>query len=93
MLEGINEAFPVSCWEEPEAARQRRDKRVEELQTQGFSCHSQTLYTVDGRSVFVVMAHPPKIDLPKPIKTGATQDSKQIPIPRPRRRVVAFERR
>lgn len=60
----IREAFLETDYNEG-IARQKRDKRVAELQTHGYACRSQTLHRVpDGRPVYIVEAQKP--EPPKP---------------------------
>jgi hypothetical protein len=53
------EVFLETTWEDAEAARQARDDRAAQLEAQGWVCTCETLATVEGRLVFVVVATDP----------------------------------
>jgi hypothetical protein len=56
----IQEVFLEIDWEDATTARSRRDARMVELQSQGFVCNPENLYTVDGYRVFVLVATTPE---------------------------------
>lgn len=56
-MKPIQEVFLEIAWDSEEAARQARDARAVELQTQGLVCVCENLYNVvNGRRVFLVIA-------------------------------------
>ncbi|MBD1869493.1 hypothetical protein H6F93_14070 [Leptolyngbya sp. FACHB-671] len=56
-MKPIQETFLELDWEDADEARQARDTRAEELQSQGFVCVLENLYNaVDGRQVFMIVA-------------------------------------
>jgi hypothetical protein len=56
-MKPIEETFLELDWEDADAARQARDSRAEELQSQGLVCVLKNLYNaVNGRRVFMLVA-------------------------------------
>jgi hypothetical protein len=52
----ISEVFCEVEFEDAEAARLRRNQRIEELQAQGMTCTTENLYRVDGKRVYLLTA-------------------------------------
>ncbi|MBD3885682.1 hypothetical protein IFO70_28630 [Phormidium tenue FACHB-886] len=52
----LQEVFLENDWEDAAHARQCRDARIEELQTQGFVCSAENLWTVQGYRVYLLVA-------------------------------------
>jgi hypothetical protein len=52
----ISEVFCEVEFEDAEAARLRRNQRIEELQAQGMACTAENLYRVDGKRVYLLTA-------------------------------------
>jgi hypothetical protein len=72
----ISEAFRELDFEDATAARQQRDDRLSELQTQGMVCIGENLYHVEGWRVFTLVATPP---------TRQAFPSESAPVPSSRR--------
>lgn len=100
------EVFLETAWEDAEAARQARDDRAAQLQAQGLICTCETLATVDGRLVFVVVAteapmivttprqtqeQPRSSVRPRPETAGTDSTRSQRPTRSPRRVLPSYE--
>jgi hypothetical protein len=58
-MNSISEVFRELDFDDATAARQQRDQRLTELQTQGMVCIGENLYHVEGWRVFTLVATPP----------------------------------
>jgi hypothetical protein len=58
-MNSISEVFRELDFDDATAARQQRDQRLNELQTQGMICVGENLYHVEGWRVFTLIATPP----------------------------------
>jgi hypothetical protein len=76
------EVFLETAWEDAEAARQARDDRAAQLEAQGLVCSCETLATVEGRLVFVVVATDPPMTA-RPRQTQEQIRSSRRPRPEP----------
>jgi hypothetical protein len=57
-MNSISEVFRKLDFDDATAARQQRDQRLTELQTQGMVCIGENLYHVEGWRVFTLAATP-----------------------------------
>jgi len=88
----IEEVFIETTWEDASTARQRRDARSQELAAMGMECRCENLYTIDGRSVFLVTAMPVEPELPL-VKSQSKPVGPRLRSARPARKVQGFEER
>lgn len=88
----IQEVFVESTWEDASTARQRRDERSKELEATGLECCRETLYTLDGRCVFLVTATPVEPE-PPPATSQGKPAGPRLRSTRQGRRVPEFEER
>lgn len=104
----IQEVYLEGGLDEATVVRRQRDERYAQLQSVGFDCRREDLYTVDGRRVFVVVAEPLEGELgaarspessptrPRPTRPDRSEPPVQDANPhstRPVRRVASYERR
>ena len=75
----MQEVFLETTWEDAEAARQARDDRAAQLTAQGLVCTCETLATVEGRLVFVVVATDPPMMVTTPRQTQEQTRSSDRP--------------
>jgi hypothetical protein len=65
-MNNISEVFRELDFDNATAARQQRDQRLTELQTQGMVCVGENLYHVEGWRVFTLVATPPARQVSQP---------------------------
>jgi hypothetical protein len=85
----IQETFIESEWEDELSARAARDKRVQQLQAQGYVCSCLTLYNVFDQQVLFLEATlaEPVAPAPEAGGGGETEPSRR-PLPRVKRFAV-----
>lgn len=87
----LQEVFLESDWEDAAHARQCRDARIEELQTQGLVCTAENLWNVQGYRVYLLVA---TRDVPEAAEALAhrahPQNAQANPAKRPVRRSPAI---
>ncbi|MEB3337079.1 MAG: hypothetical protein VKJ46_06430 [Leptolyngbyaceae bacterium] len=89
-MKTIEEVFRELDWEDEQAARQARDARSAELQSQGYLCRHENLYAISGHRVFLLTATEEPEILP-PI--AATQKSTRPRVTSGDRPFPAYETR
>jgi hypothetical protein len=77
----ISEVFRELDFDDATAARQQRDNRLSELQTQGMVCIGENLYHVEGWRVFTLVATSPtrQVSLPEsaPVQSSRRDSSRR----------------
>jgi hypothetical protein len=71
-----SEVFRELDFDDATAARQQRDDRLSELQTQGMVCVGENLYHVEGWRVFTLVATPPTRQV-SPSESAPVQSSRR----------------
>ncbi len=95
-MRSLEESFLESDFESRAIARQHRDDRLVELQSQGYECRTENLYTIHtGMRVFIVVALPPTeaADLPTLTDPHKPKPLPPYPVERPRPKTSPQARR
>jgi hypothetical protein len=77
LMNPISEVFRELDFDDATAARQQRDDRLSELQTQGMVCVGENLYHVEGWRVFTLVATPPTRRQVSPSESAPVQSSRR----------------
>jgi hypothetical protein len=79
-MNSISEVFRELDFDDATAARQQRDQRLTELQTQGMVCVGENLYHVEGWQVFTLVATPPAQQVFLPESVSVRSSRRESPL-------------